>query len=93
MKDKSLGLVSVLRLKVPRLSVSYKFWNLSLLSLVSDEKFRDSLVPVLFLLLHLYRVLSRSRPDFVKLQSSLTVQSKSVGLGVDFVFPPSQLTN
>ena len=29
---------------------------------------------------------------FVKLQSSLTVQSKSVGLGVDFVFPPSQLT-
>ena len=29
---------------------------------------------------------------FVKLQSSLTVQSKSVGLGVDFVFPPSQLS-
>ena len=28
--------------------------------------------------------------DFVKLQSSLTVQYKSVGLGVDFVFPPSQ---
>ena len=30
----------------------------------------------------------------VKLQSSLTVQSKSVGLGVGFVFPPShqQLT-
>ena len=26
----------------------------------------------------------------VKLQSSLTVQSKSVGLGVDFVSPPSQ---
>ena len=32
-------------------------------------------------------------PSIVKLQSSLTVQSKSVGLGVDFVFPPSQLTN
>ena len=34
-----------------------------------------------------------SRPEvyIVKLQSSLTVQSKSVGLGVDFVFPPSQL--
>ena len=31
--------------------------------------------------------------DFVKLQSSLTVQSKPVGLGVDFVFPPSQVTN
>ena len=29
----------------------------------------------------------------VKLQSSLTVQSKSVGLEVDFVFPPSQVTN
>ena len=28
--------------------------------------------------------------DVVKLQSSLTVQSKSVGLGVDFDFPPSQ---
>ena len=28
--------------------------------------------------------------DFVKLQSCLTVQSRSVGLGVDFVFPPSQ---
>ena len=27
---------------------------------------------------------------FVKLQSSLTVQSELVGLGVDFVFPPSQ---
>ena len=26
----------------------------------------------------------------VKLQSSLTVQSKIVGLGVDFVFPPSE---
>ena len=30
---------------------------------------------------------------FVKLQSSLTVQSMSVGLGVDFVFPPSQVTS
>ena len=28
--------------------------------------------------------------DIVKLQASLTVQSKSVGQGVDFVFPPSQ---
>ena len=28
----------------------------------------------------------------VKLQSSLTVQSKSVGLGVDFVFPPVTTT-
>ena len=27
---------------------------------------------------------------FVKLQYSLTVQSKSVRQGVDFVFPPSQ---
>ena len=30
------------------------------------------------------------RSNIVKLQSSLTVQSKSVGQGVDFVFPPSQ---
>ena len=29
---------------------------------------------------------------FVKLQSSLTVQSKSVGLGVDFIFSPSQVS-
>ena len=42
-KDESLGLVSVSRLKVPRLSVSSrsrtKFWNWSRLGLVSDEKF------------------------------------------------------
>ena len=36
---------------------------------------------------------SKMKNYIVKLQSSLTVQSKSVGLGVDFVFPPSQLTN
>ena len=30
--------------------------------------------------------------NFVKLQSNLSVQSKSVGIGVDFVFPLSQLT-
>ena len=28
--------------------------------------------------------------NIVKLKSSLTVQYKSIGLGVDFVFPPSQ---
>ena len=30
--------------------------------------------------------------NFVKLQSNLSVQFKSVGIGVDFVFPLSQLT-
>ena len=42
-KDESLGLVSVSRLKVLRLSVSSrsrtKFWNWSRLGLVLDEKF------------------------------------------------------
>ena len=66
-KDESLGLVSVLRLKVSRLSVSSrsrtKFWNLSRLGLVSDENFWDSLVPVSSRLLQLYSVSSRSRSD------------------------------
>ena len=66
-KDESLGLVSVSRLKVPRLSVSSrsrtKFWNLSRLGLVSDENFWDSLVPVSSRWLNFYLVSSRSRPD------------------------------
>ena len=63
----SLGLVSVSRLKVPRLSVSSrsrsKFWRLSRLGLVSDEKFSDSLVSVSSRLLQFYSVSSWSRPD------------------------------
>ena len=39
-----------------------------------------------------YRV-SKKTGDVVKLQSSLAVQSKSFELGVDFVFPPSQVTS
>ena len=66
-KDESLGLVSVSRLKVPRLSVSSrsrtKFWNLSRLGLVSDENFWDSLVPVSSRWFNFYLVSSRSRPD------------------------------
>ena len=66
-KDKSLGLVSVLRLKVPRLSVSSrsrtKFWNLSRFGLVSDENFWDSLFLVSSRWFDFYLVLSRSRPD------------------------------
>ena len=57
---KSLGLVSVLRLKVPRLLVSSrsrtKFWRLSCLGLVSDEKFSDSLVSVSSRLLQFFSV-------------------------------------
>ena len=63
----SLGLVSVSRLKVPRLSVSSrfrtKFTRLSHLGLNSDEKFSDSLVSVSSRLLQFYSVSSRSRPD------------------------------
>ena len=63
----NLGLISVSRLKVPRLSVSSrsrtKFWRLSRLGLVSDEKFSDSLVSVSSRLLQFYSVSSRSRPD------------------------------
>ena len=66
-KEESLGLVSVSRLKVPRLSVSSrsrtKFWNLSRLGLVSDENFWDSLVLVSSRWLNFYLVSSRSRPD------------------------------
>ena len=66
-KDESLVLVSVSRLKVPRLSVSSRsrtnFWRLSRLGLISDEKFSDSLVSVLSRLLQFYSVSSRSRPD------------------------------
>ena len=56
MKDKSLGLVPVLRLKVPRLSVSYK-----ILELVSSQM--KNFGTVSSLLLQFYSVLSRSRPD------------------------------
>ena len=66
-KDESFGLVSVLRLKVLRLSVlsrsRTKFWNLSRLGLVSDENFWDSLVPVSSRWFNFYLVMSRSRPD------------------------------
>ena len=66
-KDESLGLISVSRLKVQGLSVSSrsraKFWNLSCLGLVSDEKYWDSLVPVSSRWFNLYLVSSRSRPD------------------------------
>ena len=66
-KDESLGLVSVSRLKVPRLSVSSwsrtKFWNLSRLGLVLDENFLDSLIPVSSRWFHFYLVSSWSRPD------------------------------
>ena len=66
-KDESLGPVSVSRLKVPRLSVSSrsrtKFWNLSHLGLVPDEKFWDSLVSVSSRLIQFYSVSSQSRPD------------------------------
>ena len=66
-KDECLGLVSVSRLKVPRLSVSSrsrtKFFNLSRLGLVSDENFWDSLVPVSSCWFDFYLVSSRSRSD------------------------------
>ena len=66
-KDESLGLISVSRLKVPRLSVSSrsrtKFWNLSRLGLASDENFWDSFVSVSSRLLQFYSVSSQSRPD------------------------------
>ena len=66
-KNESLGLVSILRLKVPRLSVSSrsrtKFWNWSRLGLVSDENFLDSLVSVSSRWFNFYLVSSRSRPD------------------------------
>ena len=66
-KDESLGLVSVSRLKVPRLLVSSrsrtKFLNWSRLGLVLDEKFWDSLVSVSSRLLPFYSVSSWSRPD------------------------------
>ena len=61
-KDESLGLVSVSRLKVPRLSVSSrsrtKFLNWSRLGLVSDDKFWDSLVSFHSILLSLVSVSS-----------------------------------
>ena len=67
MKDESLGLVLVSRLKVPILSVSSrsrtKFWNLSHLGLVSDENFWGSLVPVSSRWFNFYLFLSQSRPD------------------------------
>ena len=63
-KDESLGLVSVSRLKVPRLLVSSrshtKFLNWSRLGLILDEKFWDSFVLVLSRLHLFYSVLSRS---------------------------------
>merc|ERR1719312_2245896 len=73
-KDESLGLVSVSRLKVPRLSVSSrsrtKFWNLSRLGLVSDENFWDSLVPVSSRWFNFYLVSSRSRLGHKKIRQS-----------------------
>ena len=66
-KDESLDLVSVSRLKVLRLSVSAPshtiFWNLSRLGLVPDERFWDSLVSVSSRLIPFYSVSSRSHPD------------------------------
>ena len=66
-KDESLGLVSVSRLKVPGLSVSSRsrtrFWMLSRFGLVSDEIFWDSLVLVSSRWFNFYLVSSRSRPD------------------------------
>ena len=77
-KDESLGLVSVSRLQVPRLSVSSrsrtKFWNLSRLGLglVSDEKFWDSLVLVSSCVLQFHLVLSWSRlVVFNKIKSNI----------------------
>ena len=55
-KDESLGLVSVSRLKVPRLSVSYKILELVSSRMKNFETVSSRLLPF-------YSVSSRSRPD------------------------------
>ena len=62
-KDESLSLISVLRLKVTRLSSCPGLVQNFESCLISHEKFSDSLVSVLSRLLQLCSVLSLFRPD------------------------------
>ena len=71
----------------------------ALIIVARDEQFLFSLEyapkggPLYDFFLSIFSLDETRQLFFVKLQTSLTVQSKSVGLGVNFVFPPSQVTN